>query len=861
MARSSNDSFASEPLIIARRNSSTTTDDDDGDSLFSRSSHPRHYKLSQSSLEGDESETDTIVTVPSDSDLKSFFVDSSHPCSVNVPRTISTLDDHVQKPKHDPSLETIAMPLRQKMMARIDDFFNQQQQHSTFPKTSSPQPDSDELQQLDRRQLVDRILGFQQKYSDLTKDVEVHKRDQQRVEHTISIQQTMHASFLDKIGSVIDEYKDECELQGSLYNISLATKASSPEADDDDQTDPSTHPILLQEHAVHTHQMAFLHHLRRQLDAFQFPTVSIGPTEEQDENGVEDIHLLRSRLITAENQIATQQESQNHQIHHLSLQLATQNELLQNYKRKNSQLEEENRTLTEQVVQAQNVSSTQGYKVQVLERTLEQSVQQAARIAANLQSERSQWSQKMEQEIESLESRKRQAMATAQKAIEERDQVIRELRLRGNSNIYLGQGTDTAELEGKCNGLKSENEVMEKLVQQLRAEMAGADDEISEMKQQHQRKDNQIKQLEESLVSTSNPGTIYPYDDGAQMDIRKVQTLIALKDEAELNSMKMAQERHKAVEAAKALKIELKRAETKLKQSKLNIAKLEGSVLQYVNGNDLVQSKIHYLQEELTKADQRVAKVEKERAEWELRTEVAKSATRKLRNEHQANVSELNAQQESNMEMIKQLRQTVTDLESALNKTQRQNQETQSVLSAVQRSLAEREGEISVIKVQLTRQVRDHEIVMASEQKVYQTALDRMQRQHEEEITRLRSILADQHESNTKRNKDIAYLQTARHVHMLEDKVKELEYTMQVTYHQAKDKIESLERRLRKEHTDANEAIERWESKERAWRMQLAGVEAEYWRRDSKIKEMEQEVVCLYSKNLELIKELAKWSP
>jgi hypothetical protein len=96
---------------------------------------------------------------------------------------------------------------------------------------------------------------------------------------------------------------------------------------------------------------------------------------------------------------------------------------------------------------------------------------------------------------------------------------------------------------------------------------------------------------------------------------------------------------------------------------------------------------------------------------------------------------------------------------------------------------------------------------------------------------------------------------------MLEDKVKELEYTMQVTYHQAKDKIESLERRLRKEHTDANEAIERWESKERAWRMQLAGVEAEYWRRDSKIKEMEQEVVCLYSKNLELIKELAKWSP
>jgi hypothetical protein len=274
-----------------------------------------------------------------------------------------------------------------------------------------------------------------------------------------------------------------------------------------------------------------------------------------------------------------------------------------------------------------------------------------------------------------------------------------------------------------------------------------------------------------------------------------------------------------------------------------------------------VKNKIDYLQDELAKADKRFALAGKEKAEWELRTEVAKSETRKLDNQHQTKVAELKNQNENSTESIKQLQQNVMDLDLALNKAQKQNQETQSVLLAVQSSLAEREGEISLIKIQLSRQIKDHEMIVASTHKVHQTALDRIQRQHEEELDRLRSMLADQHESNSKRNKDIAYLQVARHVHMLEDKIKELEYVMENTYQQSQDKIQALEKRLQKEHADASEAIERWESKERSWRMQLAGVEAEYWRRDSKIKEIEQEVVRLYSKNLELIKELAKWTP
>lgn len=889
MSRSSNDSFASEPLITERRNSLTTTDDDDGDSLFSSSSHSR-LKLSQNSIEGDESETDTIVTVPSNSDLKSFFVTSAvnisnSNSSVNLVNTISSLEETIPKSHHDAcnqsrqvselkqnlkklkdehdessngqstlNFNSLSMPLRQKMIARIDDFFNQQQQTTTFPANASS--DSDELQQLNRRQLVDRLLGFQQKYSDLNQDADGLKRDQQRLEGTISVQQTMHASLLDKMAAIIDEYKEECELQGSSYNITLAI---APSLDDEHAETPQL--LLLREHTIHTHQIAFLQHLRRQLDSSKFPIIPVGPVDEADETSAETVQLLRSRIITAENQLETQQKSQNNHIHQLSLQLATQNELLQNLKRKNAQLEEESRTLTEQVVRAKNVAASQDCKVQVLERKLEQSVQQAARIAANLQTERSQWSQKMEQEIETLESRKRQAMATAHKAIEERDQVIRDLRLKGSTSIYICQDTDVSQLPGKYERLKTENEKMEKVVQQLRVEMAAVDEELSYSKQQNERKDKLIKQLESSLKVTCTTGASYPDNDGVPLESKKVQTLIALKDEAELNSMKMEQERHKAVEAAKALKIELKNVEMKLKQSKVANAKLESNMLQFVNGNDFVKSKIDYLQEELNKADQRVAQAEKERAEWELRTEVAKAATRKHGNQHQSEIAELNAQHENSSEMIKQLQQTVADLESAFSKTQKQSQETQSVLTAVQSSLTEREGEISLIKMQLTRQVRDHEIMLASEQKVHHTALNRMQRQHEEEIIRMRKILADQHEFNNKRNKDIAYLQSARHVHMLEDKIKDLENAMEITYQQAKDEIEVLKRQLRKEHIDATEAIERWESKERAWRMQLADVEAEYWRRDSKIKEMEQEVVRLYSKNLELIRELAKWAP
>ncbi|KAI9289577.1 hypothetical protein BC943DRAFT_314712 [Umbelopsis sp. AD052] len=882
MTRSSHDSFASDSLLSERRNSAaTTTDDDDEDSLFSSSSLSRLKLSPHSSCEGDESETDTVVTVPSHSDLKSFFGNTTYvnqkPSSINggstnLVHTLSNLEEHIRlsqqdavkqsrqvtemkqhlnklKFDHDVRLtaDSIPLPLRQKMIARIDDFFNQQHKDG-LPKSLTKDL-SDQLQHLNRRQLVDRLMSFQQKYSDLTQDVDILKRDHHRLEGTISVQQTMHASLIEKIDSVVEEFQNECDVQGTSYFISLAS-------DTNEHVDPSQ-PLLLRDHTIHTHQIAFLHHIRRQLNTYHFPTESVGPIDQQ---GEDNTHILRSKLITAENQLATQQELQNHQIHQLSLQLATQNELIQNLKLKNMQLEEENRMLSEQTSQAQNIASHQDHKVQVLERKLEQSVQQAARISANLQTERAQWSTKMEQELEALENRKRQALATAQKAIDDRDQVIRDLKLKGTTSIYLGQEPDVNQISERCERLKYENEEMEKTIHRLRVEVSTTDEELSYVKQQCERKDLQIRKLETSVKASCQNGTNFQ-DSDSLVDGRKVQMLIALKDEADLNSLKMEQERHKAVEAAKALKIELRNVVAKLKQSKMDNAKLESTMLQCVNGNDMVKNKIDYLQDELAQADKRVAQAEKEKAEWELRTEVAKSETRKLGNQHQTLVDELSSQNENSMETMNHLQNNVMELDMALSKAQKQNQETQSVLSAVQSSLAEREGEISLIKIQLTRQIKDHEMIITSKQKVHQTALDRLQRQHEEELDRLRKLLADQHESNANRNKDIAYLQTARHVHMLEDKIKELEYTMESTYQQAQQQIQILEQRLHKEHAQASEAIERWESKERNWRMQLAGVEAEYWRRDSKIKEMEQEVVRLYSKNLELIKELAKWTP
>jgi chromosome segregation ATPase len=353
----------------------------------------------------------------------------------------------------------------------------------------------------------------------------------------------------------------------------------------------------------------------------------------------------------------------------------------------------------------------------------------------------------------------------------------------------------------------------------------------------------------------------YPHPDGPQIDNQKLKSLIALKDEAELNSIKMEQERHKAIQSAKALKIELKNVEMKLRQCRADNAKLETSMLQFVNGNDLVQSKIECLKEELERADKRVAQAERERAEWELRAAVAKAETRKNANQQESVIAELKAQQDTAADNVQQLQLSLEHLEAEIENAQNQHFETQSVLSAVQSSLTEREGEVALIKVQLSRQIQDHKTIIASEKKVHQTAIDRIQRQHDEEITHIRKLLSDQHASNTKRNQDIAYLQNARHIHMLEDKVKELEYAMTITCQQHEEKIAILERRLTREHSEAAEAIERWEKKERAWQMQAAGVEAEYWRRDSKIKEMEQEVVRLYSKNLELIKELAKWTP
>ncbi|KAJ2961907.1 hypothetical protein NQZ79_g2918 [Umbelopsis isabellina] len=874
------------------RRGSSTTDDDDGDSLFSSCSQPT--KVSQNSYFGDESETDTLVTTPSDTDLKSFFIDKSpsvNPLSTNsseqLVNTITSLEDHIKKSQLDAASQSrqvtelkqhlqklkldhdnkslpskipskpLATGLRDRMIAKIDQFFDEQ--HSTpFTNNKVLQANGAAFQHLNRKQLIEKLLEFQQQRSDVMEEMNVLQNDQQHLEGAISVQQTMHASLLEKVGAIIEDFRNEFDQHSSSYIVSLATSKKSDEEDTKDDTEIQSNSVLLREHSIYSHQMAFLHHVGRQLDSHSFPVYKVG-SGETHEVTEENLHVLQCKLTTAENQLAIQHESQNHQIHQLSLQLASQNELLQNLRKKNSQLEEESRSLNEQLLKGRNTTSVQDHKIQVLEKKLEQSVQQAARVSANLQVERSQWSQKLEKEIESVEARKRQAMSTAQKAIEERDRTIRDLRLRGCAANLPGQDLNMDQLSSQSQRLKIENEEMERVVHQLRIEVNAADEELSYTKQQNERKDKQIVQLQHSLKTTITHD--FPHPDGLQIDSPKLKSLIALKDEAELNSIKMEQERHKAIQSAKALKIELKSVEMKLRQSRADNAKLESSMLQFVNGNDLVQNKVECLREELEKADKRVAQAEKERAEWELRAAVAKAETRKNTNQHESLIAELKAQQDSAADNVQQLQQTIKHLETEIEKAQKQHFETQSVLSAVQSSLTEREGEAALIKVQLSRQIQDHETIVASEKKVHQTAIDRIQRQHEEEISRIRKLLTDQHASNTKRNQDIAYLQNARHIHMLEDKVKELDYAMTITCQQYEEKLANMERRLTKVYTEAAEVVEKWEKKEQAWQMQTAGVEAEYWRRDSKIKEMEQEVVRLYSKNLELIKELAKWTP
>lgn len=875
------------------RRGSSTTDDDDGDSLFSSCSQPT--KVSQNSLYGDESETDTLVTTPSDTDLKSFFVDKSpsvNSLSINsseqLVNTITSLEDHIKKSQLDAASQSrqvtelkqhlrklksdhdnkslpskipskpLATEIRDRMIAKIDQFFDEQHYTPFSNNKVLQQPNSDAFQHLNRKQLIQQLLEFQQQRSDMIQEMNVLYNDQQHLEGTLSVQQTMHASLLEKVGAIIEDFRKEFDQQSSDYMVSLATSKKSDRHDAKDDSEGQSQSVLLREHSIYSHQMAFLHHVARQMDCYDFPVYKLGSGETQ-EMTEENLHALQCKLTTAENQLASQHESQNHQIHQLSLQLASQNELLLNVRKKNSQLEEESRKLNEQLLKDRNTTSVQDHQIQVLEKKLEQSVQQAARVSANLQVERSQWSQKLEKEIETVEARKRQAMSTAQKALEERDRTIRDLRLRGCAVNLPGQDLNMDQLSIQSQRLKVENEEMERVIHQLRIEVNVADEELSYTKQQIDRKDKQIEQLQTTMKTTITHD--FPHPDAMQIDNPKLKSLIALKDEAELNSIKMEQERHKAIQSAKALKIELKSVEMKLRQSRADNAKLESSMLQFVNGNDLVQSKVECLKDELEKADKRVAQAEKERAEWELRAAVAKAETRKNTNQHESIMAELKAQQDSAADNVQQLQQTIKHLEIEIEKAQKQHFETQSVLSAVQSSLAEREGEAALIKIQLSRQIQDHETIVASEKKVHQTAIDRVQRQHEEEIGRIRKLLIDQHASNTKRNQDIAYLQNARHIHMLEDKVIELEYAMTITCQQHAEKLANLERRLAKQYAEAAETVEKWEKKERAWQMQAAGVEAEYWRRDSKIKEMEQEVVRLYSKNLELIKELAKWTP
>ncbi|KAG2177896.1 hypothetical protein INT43_003143 [Umbelopsis isabellina] len=874
------------------RRGSSTTDDDDGDSLFSSCSQPT--KVSQNSLFGDESETDTLVTTPSDTDLKSFFVGKSpsvNSLSLNTSEqlvnTITSLEDHIKKSQLDAASQSrqvtelkqhlqklkldhdtktlplkipskpLATDIRDRMIAKIDQFLDEQH-YAPFSNNKVLRSNSDAFQHLNRKQLIQQLLEFQQQRSDMIQEMNVLQTDQQHLEGAISVQQTMHASLLQKVGAIIEDFRNEFDQQSSSYMLSLATSKKIDTDDSKHDKEMQSQSVLLREHSIYSHQMAFLHHVARQLDSHGFPVFKLGSGETREANE-ESLHALQCKLTTAENQLAIQHESQNHQIHQLSLQLASQNEMLQNLRKKNSQLEEESRTLNEQLLKGRNTTSVQGHQIQVLEKKLEQSVQQAARVSANLQVERSQWSQKLEKEIESVEARKRQAMSTAQKSIEERDRTIRDLRLRGCAVNLPGQELHMDQLSLQSQRLKVENEEMERVVHQLRIEVNVADEELSYSKQQIERKEKQIEQLQTTLKTAITHD--FPHPDGMHLDNPKLKSLIALKDEAELNSIKMEQERHKAIQSAKALKIELKSVEVKLRQSRADNAKLESTMLQFVNGNDLVQNKVECLREELEKADKRVAQAEKERAEWELRAAVAKAETRKNINQHESLIAELKTQQDSAADNVQQLQQTIKHLETEIEKAQKQHFETQSVLSAVQSSLAEREGEVALIKVQLSRQIQDHEIIAASEKKVHQTAIDRVQRQHEEEISRIRKLLTDQHASNTKRNQDIAYLQNARHIHMLEDKVKELEYAMTITCQQHEEKLANLERRLAKEYAQAAETVEKWEKKDRAWQMQAAGVEAEYWRRDSKIKEMEQEVVRLYSKNLELIKELAKWTP
>ncbi|RUS19193.1 hypothetical protein BC937DRAFT_87860 [Endogone sp. FLAS-F59071] len=592
------------------------------------------------------------------------------------------------------------------------------------------------------------------------------------------------------------------------------------------------------------HHMRFLNKL---LNHIQNP----GTVKAQDAATV-ILELTRKKDVAEEALLQQEQDSEN-AISHLNAEIDSYKEQLTDLRQQKSALEISVKEYQIKLEQALDLSATSTRKAHALEGHLEELTKQKQDVITSSKKDHAELNARYDQYLERVQHEHRASMEALQDLLNHREH---EFAVAWKEVMLLrGSQERSVVMSEELEKLREENRDMERAVEEMRTEMEGMITEASADQERLRMAEQQVERLRAALECDARSNSL---DEVDSQIFQRVRALESLREDAEARAVRLTEEKRQADLSVRRAQFENKSLQSKLRQAMTEKETAERNLMQQVAEKEKYIDRIGWLEDEILRLTDKAKILEKERAEWELRTEVAKSMTRKVERDANEAVEELQERLEEAQETIMSLRSAINEIDNQCQKAFSERDHHQWMTTSLQTTIAGHEAAISSLRGQIHRMEKEHDQELNQQNGVNSATLNKLQMQHDTELAALRKEMQSRIESDTRKHRDISAVQSARQLNSLESRIKELEFEIEEAEERYSSKIRLLERQLREEHSEKLRFKESLERGKREWDNERSGFQGEFRRVERKIGELEEEVRRMLTKNMELVVELSK---
>lgn len=592
------------------------------------------------------------------------------------------------------------------------------------------------------------------------------------------------------------------------------------------------------------HHMKFLNKL---LNHIQNP----GTVKAQDAATV-ILELTRKKDVAEEALLQQEQDSEN-AISHLNAEIDSYKEQLADLRQQKSALEISVKEYQIKLEQALDLSATSTRKAHALEGHLEELTKQKQDVITSSKKDHAELNARYDQYLEHVQHEHRASVEALQDLLNHREH---EFAVAWKEVMILrGSQERSAAMSEEVEKLREENKDMERTVEEMRAEMEGMITEASADQERLRMAEQQVERLRAALESDARSNSLDEID---SQIFQRVRALESLREDAEARAVRLMEEKRQADSAVRRAQFENQSVQSKLRQVMTEKETAERNLAQQVAEKEKYIDRIGWFEDEISRLTDKAKILEKERAEWELRTEVAKSMTRKAERDANEAVEELQERLEEAQETIMSLRSAINEIDNQCQKAFSERDHHQWMTTSLQTTIAGHEATISSLRGQIHRMEKEHDQEVNQQNGLHSVTLNKLQMQHDTELATLRKEMQSRIESDTRKHRDISAVQSARQLNSLESRIKELEFEIEEAEERYSSKIRLLERQLREEHSEKLRFKESLERGKREWDNERSAFQGEFRRVERKIGELEEEVRRMLTKNMELVVELSK---